>query len=453
MCKRKMKRILFSVFASILFLSLQAQDNSPRKLTFKEAVKLGLQNNVLLSQQRNQLEYTQVNKTATLLQMGPTINANGDFYRTDGNSFNQNEGRVVNGVIDYIGGSVSANMPVFSGLSFLNQHRAANNANEAQLYQVVRSNEDVIATVSNQYLQCLLDKALIRVNEENLKTQQATFDQIHEQAVQGAKAVADEYTQEYQLRNAELLLVRARNTYKNNLALLAVTLGIDPASFEVVEINWDINKAFVDTTSIENMRATALDRRSDLKQASYAEKAFRYNFSAAKGRYYPNIYAGLRYGSRYNYVQGEVNRSFGDQFYTDNTALNYGFSVTIPIWNAWQYKSQASLAKVAYKNASIRRQNTEVVVKSDVQRAYQNFNDAKTAFTAAQAGMKAAELSYQTEKERYDLGVSNIVQLATVNQAYIRAQGDFATATFTLMFQPVLLAYYQGTLKFEDIPE
>ena len=448
-----MKRIVFSVIASMLFVSVYAQDNGTKKVTFKEAVKMGLQNNVTLTQQRNQLEYTQVNKTATLLQMGPTVNASADFYRTDGNSFNQNEGRVVNGVIDYIGGNISANMPVFAGLAYLNQHRAALNANEAQLHQVVRSNQDVISIVATQYLLCLMDRELVRVNAENVKTQQATYDQVKEQAALGARAVADQYTQEYQLRNAELLLVRAQNAYKNDLALMAVTLGIDPASFDVVEINWDINKAFADTTSFDFMRENALARRSDLKQAEYAEKAFQHSFSATKGRYYPSIFAGANYGSRYNYIQGEENRTFGDQFYSDNTRLAYGFTLTIPIWNAWQYKSQASLAKVAYKNASIRRQNTEIVVRSDVQRAYQNFNDAKTSYIAAQAGMKASELSYKTEKERYDLGGSNIVQLATVNQAYVSAQGDFARATFNLMFQRVQMAYADGTLKFEDIPE
>ena len=82
-----MKRIVFSVIVSVVFLSVQAQDNARKPLIFKEAVKLGLQHNVLLTQQRNQLEYTQVNKTATLLQMGPSVNASMDFYRTDGNSF------------------------------------------------------------------------------------------------------------------------------------------------------------------------------------------------------------------------------------------------------------------------------------------------------------------------------------------------------------------------------
>jgi outer membrane protein TolC len=54
--------------------------------------------------------------------------------------------------------------------------------------------------------------------------------------------------------------------------------------------------------------------------------------------------------------------------------------------------------------------NAEVTVKSDVIRAYQNFNDTKTAYGAANAQLKAAELTYKMEKERYDLGISTMVQ-------------------------------------------
>lgn len=448
-----MKRVIFSVIASSFLLTALAQEQVPAKLTFKEAVKIGLEHNVLLNQQKNQLEYTQINKTSSLLQLGPSIEANGSAYRNDGNSFNQNEGKVVNGVIDFVNGSVGASMPVFTGLNVLNQYRQANNANEAQLHQVMRSNQDVIADVSNQYLLCLLDQELIKINAENVATQQVNYDQIKEQAELGAKAEADMYTQEYQLKNAELLLVRAKNKLKNDIATLALTLQIDPTIyFEVEQVDWDINTLVADTASFDAMYATALDRRSDLKQADHSEKAAHFGYSSLKGRYYPSIYAGINYGSRYNYVQGEDNRSFSDQFTKDNTNLSYGLSLTIPIYNGLLYRSQAAFSKVNYKNAKIRHKNTEVTVKTDVIRAYQNFNDAKTSYASSQAQLRAAELSYKMEKERYDLGISNIVQLATVNQAYVRAQGDFKTSLFTLMFQKLLISYAMGTLQFEDIP-
>jgi outer membrane protein len=171
-----------------------------------------------------------------------------------------------------------------------------------------------------------------------------------------------------------------------------------------------------------------------------------------KGNYYPSLYAGASYGSRYNYVQGAENRSFNNQFTKDNTQLSYGLTLTIPIYNGLRYRSQAALSRATYENAKINKQNTEVTVKTDVIRAYQNFNDARTAYRSASAQVNAAQLSYQTEKERYDLGMSDIVQLSVVNQAYVAAKGAFESAKYTVMFQKILVDYAVGTLKFEDIP-
>ena len=168
----------------------------------------------------------------------------------------------------------------------------------------------------------------------------------------------------------------------------------------------------------------------------------------------PSLYAGASYGSRYNYVYGggDENRSFNDQFTKDNTQLSYGLSITIPIYNGLRYRAQAAQTRVTYENAKIASKNTEIVVKTDVLNAFQNFNDAKAAYEASDAQLRAAELSYKVEKERYDLGISDIAQLTISNQAYVKAQGDFQSSKFTLMFQRLLINYAIGTLKFEDIP-
>jgi outer membrane protein len=127
-------------------------------------------------------------------------------------------------------------------------------------------------------------------------------------------------------------------------------------------------------------------------------------------------------------------------------------SITIPIYNGLLYRAQAAQTKVTYENAKIQHKNVEVTVKSDVLRAFQNFSDAKTAYAASESQLRSAELSYKMEKERYDLGISDITQLTITNQAYIKAQGDFQNSKFTLMFQRLLINYAIGTLKFEDIP-
>jgi len=447
-----MKKVFFIILV-VAVGKVYAQDQVPAKLTFKEAVKIGLQNNVLLNQQKNQLEYTQINKTSSMLQLGPTVQAQGSAYRNDGNSFNNQTGEVVNGVIDFVNGSINASMPVFSGMNTLNLYRQAASLNEAQLHFVNRSTQDVIQLVSAQYLVCMLDQELIKINQENVNTQKVQYDQIKEQVNLGSKAEADLANQEYQWRNAELVLVRSRNTFKNDRSTLALTIQVDPSlPFELEPINWDINAVLADSMILDELYATAMDRRSDLKQTENSEKAAHFNYSANKGLYYPTIYAGASYGSRYNYVHGAPNRSFSDQFTQDNTQLSYGFSLTIPIYGGLAVRSQTAFSKVSYENAKLRHKNMEVTIKSDVIRVYQNFNDAKSAYFAAQAQRNAAQISYNMEKERYDLGISDIVQLTTSNQAHVNAQATYQGALYTLMFQRLLIQYAIGTLKFEDIP-
>lgn len=450
----KKKILTFLVLGGSIYGYSQQQQQVPATLSFKDAVKIGLENNLALNQQKNQLEYTQVSKTSSLLQLGPSVEANGSAYRNDGNSFNQNRGEVVNGVIDYVNGSINASMPVFNGLYYVNQYRMANSANEAQLHKVHRSSQDVILYVSNQFLQCMLDHQLVKINEENVHTQKIQYDQIKAQVDVGSKAEADLFNQEYQLKNAELTLVRSQNTFKNDKATLATTLQIDPAAFEIAEVDWDMNAVLIDSLSLPEMHVTATDHRSDLKQAYHAQRAAQFGYSAMKGRYMPSLFAGASYGSRYNYVYGggDENRSFSDQFTKDNTQLSYGLSITIPIYNGLAYRAQAAQARMNYKNAQLQYTSTEVTVKADVLRAFQNFNDAKAAYNASESQLRSATLSYKMEKERYDLGISDITQLTVSNQAYVKAQGDFQNSRFTLMFQRLLINYYVGTLKFEDVP-
>jgi len=421
-------------------------------LTFKNAVKMGLENNVQLNQQKNQLVSTKVNRTAAMLQMGPGVSANGNLGRTDGNSFNQQAGEVVNGQIDFVTGGLSASMPVFNAFSQLNTYRQTEQLNEAQLNFVVRTTQDVIRNVAFQYLTCLLDQQLLRIDQQNLETQKTQLNQIKQQVDLGSKAEADLYNQEFQVRNAELLVVRSGNRLKNDKALLAQTLMIDPiVSFDLEEINWGVATQ-LDAITLENLNTAAMENRADLKQVANQERAAQLGYFARRGTYFPNLTAFAGLNSQYNYIHGMSNRSFEQQFRSDNRRINYGLSLSIPIYGGFAGRAQVTQQRVAFENARLTTKNTEVRVKSDVLIAYQNYQDAQASFTSAEAQLKAGELSYQMEKERYDLGISNIVQLTTAQQAYVRAQSDFASAQFTLMFQKLLINYATGTLQEEDIP-
>ena len=424
-----------------------------KTLTFKEAVKIGLEKNLNLNQQENFLIASQVNKTAGMLRMAPSINITGNAGRNDGNSFNQQQGQVVNGVIDFFGANVNANMPLFNGLSNFNAHRQASNQYNAQLQFVKRTSQDVIRDVANQYLICLLDKELHRIQQQNVETQRQQYEQIKEQVAAGSRAEVDLINQEYQVKNAELLAMRSAFTLRNDLATLSQVLQLDPLThLEIEEPGWDVNLEDIEVKSLDEISATAMDQRSDLARARFNEKATQFGYHSSKGTYFPRVSLFAQYGSQYNYIKNANHRSFEQQFKDDNTQLTYGLTFTIPVLGGFQNRNATAANRVAYENSKLQTENTEILVKSDVLRAYQNYEDARTSYEAANAQLKAAQVSQELEQERYRLGISDIVVLTLANQNHIRAQGDFASARYTLMFQKLLIKYAEGTLNFEDIP-
>lgn len=445
-----MRKVSVFTFLIASVVSLQAQQT----LTFRNAIKMGLENNLLLNQQKNLLISTEVNRTSALLQMTPSLSAGGSAGRFDGNSFNQQRGEVVNGQVDFINGGLSASIPIFNGFNQVNAYKQAASQNEAQLNFVVRTRQDVIRNVAFQYLTCLLDQQLLKIDQQNLETQKTQLDQIKQQVDLGSRAEADLYNQEFQVRNAELLVVRSSNRLKNDKALLAQTLMIDPiVSFNLEEVNWSTEDYLVENMAVENLNTTALQSRADLKQASNTERAAQLGYLSRRGRYFPSLSGFAEMNSRYNYIHGAPdNRTFDQQFRSDNRQFNYGVSLQVPIFSGLANRAQVTQQRVLFENAKLNTVSTEVRVKSDVLIAYQNYQDAQANFSSAEAQLRAGELSYKMEKERYDLGISNIVQLTTAQQSYVKAQSDFASAQFTLMFQKLLINYATGTLQEEDIP-
>lgn len=447
-----------AVFLIGVFVSgfCHAQDTTKATLTFKEAVKIGLEKNLNLNQQKNILISSKVDKTSGLLSFGPSVNISGNIGSNSGNSFNQQEGKVINGVVDFTSASIDADMPLFRGLNVFNNYRRSASLYEAQLQNVNRTNQDVIRDVAVRYLACLLDQRLVVISEKNLESQQQQFEQIREQVSAGARAEVDQKNQEYQVKNANLLLLRAKNTLRNDKAILAQYLQLDPSiTFDLQEPAWTFPD--LDALSLDELYQVGAERRSDLKMAESNEDAARFGYYAVKGNYFPSVSLFASYGSRYNYIHPSgssttTNRSFEQQFTSDNTSLTYGLSLRIPLYNAFQTRANVVRNRMVYENSKLTTENLSLTVKSEILLAYQNARDAQAAYEAAVAQLDAAKVSNSLERERYLLGISDIVALTQANQVLTRAEADLENARYTLMFQQLGINYATGTLRFEDIP-
>ncbi len=451
-----MKRLVVFFGLSLSAFAAFAQDGDSI-LTFKEAVQIALKNNVLLNTERNNLLQSKVNKTFRVGQMGPQVSINGNAYQSNGNRFIQQELKVVNTTVYGAQVGLNVEQPIFNGLGALNSARQASSQLDAQLEEVNRSTQDVINTVSIQFLQVLLDQELLKIAQENLELQGTQYEQVKVQVEVGSRSPVDEYNQQAQVSNAELRVAQAEYTLINDRTTLLQSLLVDPTvKTHIQEPDWDVNTLALDNLELDQLLEVANERRSDLRQARYTERASKFGMSSRKGNYLPSLTAFYNNGSAYNQVKGAPRdseyRSFRDQFTNFNRSNSIGLAFNIPIFTGFQNRAFYIQSKVLHENNKLQTKNSEVIVKGDVLRAYENFRSVKKAYSSGLTGLEASEMAFNLEQERFNLGITSFVDFANANRTFIQAQTDMAQAKYRFIFQKIMLDYAVGTLRPEDIP-
>jgi outer membrane protein len=448
-------KFYLTITVMLLTVLTYGQSTEPvSKLTYKDAVKIALQKNVNLNQQKNILESRQASRNSAIANLGPNLFVSGYGARNIGQQPNPENGNLENLTVDNFGASLNAQITVFNGFNRINQMQSSIQQFKAQTAFVSRSEQDVISNVTVQYLQVLLDQELLRIAEENYNAQNTLLEQIRESVKLGARPESDLYNQDAQVQNMHLIALRSKVTLGNDKATLAQTLQLDPSVPLEVALPDAANAINLSTDlPLDSLYKIALTQRQDLKQATYQANASKYTFRASAAGYYPVITFGASYGSGY-YSSLRPNPIFGDfqnQFFEVLPNTNYQVNFTIPIFGRLNNRSQRVANRVSYDNAVLQKENLETTVKIDVRRAYQNYLAAIEAYQAGLAQLQAGELALRTQEEGYQLGVASQVTLAQANQTYVVAAASKAQAEVTLLFQSILMDYALGTLKIDDI--
>lgn len=425
------------------------------KLTYREAVKIALKNNLTLNQQKNILMARQVQKNQGISAFLPSLGIQGQASHTDGQQTNPDGGELLDLSVDNVSAQISANMTIFNGLNRINSLSQYSNQFRAQVSFVKRTEQDVVYNVTTQYLQVLLDQELLRIAQEAHRVQSVVLAQLREQVDLGARAEADLYTQDAQVRNLQVTALQSRVTLENDKALLSQTLQLDPGIPVELEFPRIENTANVESLSLDSLYAIALANREDLKQAEFQVKANHFAYKASVSGYLPSVSLFASYGSQYisTLKDQPVYGTFGNQFGSVFPNFSYGVSVNIPLFDRGITRTNRVFDKMTYDNSVLQRDNIRKTIKIDVKQMYNNYRTAVESFQASEVQVRAGELALQTMQEGFRLGAASQVELAQANQTFVQAAASRAQAEVTLLFQQMLMEYALGTLRVDTFEE
>ncbi|MCG8306722.1 MAG: TolC family protein [Cytophagales bacterium] len=434
--------LILLILFSIINRPAGAQDLD---LSYDEAVKIALAQNVSLRTQKNDLKLVKAQRDQSRGEVAPTINANINGWRASGNTFIEQEARTINTTSKNMYGGLSANLNVFSGFQQMNMIKLRNANFEAQNYMIDRTAQEVIFTLSDQYLSVLLATELLEIAEDNLKTQKLLHTQIEAMVEAGNRPRSDLYDQLAVVKNRELLLLQAKNNLSNFKSNLAITLQLDPTvEISVSNPGWDLNEIRFLQLDLDELYDVSLANRPDLKQFESTEVVMEKAVSVSKANFSPSLGAYYNLSTRFN---DQSVRDIQDQLTVDNKRTEYGLSLRIPIYNGLRNKTEYVMRKVNSENSKINTENLKKTILNDVRNAYQNFMDVRAAYEVSIAQQEAADMALKVQQEKYNLGVGSLIELTNANNNYVTAASGHAQARLNLLFQKVIMDYYTGALS------
>lgn len=348
----------------------------------------------------------------------PTISAGASYSRNDMLMSNMPSGMsrmMVQKYNMFYVPTISANMLLFDFGKTKAIADSAKRSYEASRYDAETSIESVIYNVKVAYYNLVFAKIQQTVYEDTVKDFELQLKQASAHYQIGKKAKIDVTTAEYNLGNAKVNLIKAKNTMELAAAELANAVGIP--ELENVILKDKLNTKAYDV-NFEDLLKTAEEARPALLAAKKLMDAAELNVRSAKRAFTPDLSA---FGS-YNYGGRQIDSDYGYQF---GVQLNYN------AFNVMLLKKQVDEATATYKKYVADYEQQKQNVYLEVKSAYISLMNSHDSLDVAKLALQQAkERQYQAFR-RYQVGLGDAIEFKDAENSYLNAQLDYYSNLLT----------------------
>jgi outer membrane protein len=203
-----------------------------------------------------------------------------------------------------------------------------------------------------------------------------------------------------------------------------------------------------DPENIENkytgydVYSKAVGNYPDIKVAEYNSEAFKYGIKVAKGNLYPSLSFGG--GLSTGYSSSVNNFSFIDQVGNRNFGQFLGFNLNIPVFNNYRNRSTYNIAKIRYENAKATEQLAKNNLNKIISQAVLDLKSAIKSYDASKSAFNSSKDAFNVIKQRYEVGLVNMIELNTSQTNYNKSEFDFIQAKYNVIFRKKVIDFYLG---------
>ena len=257
---------MFKIISSTTFLLLISfLAAAQTKLSLKEAIKVGIENNIDVAQSQLQMQKADINYKQSKAYMLPNLNASANHGTNQGRSIDPFSNSFINQNVNYANYGVSSSVLLFNGSSLQNEIRTNKLGFDASKMELQQSKDNLTINIILSYLSVLSA-------EENLQQsieQKAVSDsQVNRLAIlnqTGAISPSEYYDLKGQLAADEINIVNNKAAVETAKLNLSQLLNIPYDKNLLVEKLPESNFNTIYENTSEKIYATALQQFAQIK--------------------------------------------------------------------------------------------------------------------------------------------------------------------------------------------
>lgn len=303
--------------------------------------------------------------------------------------------------------------------------------------------ENTVAAISSAYYRMVLELQRHRVLETTLELSQARLDIARARYELGGAGRSDFLTAQVDYNTDLSLLVNQELNIKNakiNLKEL-LALGFDQDFYVNDTIMVDKNLLLADL--LENAYLNNKQFLVSQRQENVAFLALR----ETQAQRLPLVNLNASYNK--NTFTSEA----GFLLLNQRQGYNYGIAVSLNIFNGFALNRRIQNAKVEKLNADLAVKDLEILMISDIQRAYNTYNTNIQLLDIEYANYKVAIENADIALERFRLGISDYLQFRDAQINLLTAENRLITALFNIKEMEIELMRLSGRIFFQGNEE
>lgn len=426
---------------------LYAQEAS-KQWSLQDCIDYALEKNIKLQKDKIALEESDVDVKTAKASLFPSLSFN-TGHNVINRPYQQNSSTVSGTEIissdsktTYNGNySLNAQWTLWNGGRRLNNIKQQKTTRDIASLSVSETENMLQEEITKLFVQILYADESVKINKSTLETSEANFKRGEELFKEGSISKADLAQLESQVGNDQYQLVTSESTLRNYKLQLKQLLELDGTDEMTLALPTLSDEQVMKVLpSQADVYQTALTTRPEIQSGQLSIDNAKLGIKTAKAGYMPTISLSASSSSTTN--SASTNNWAQQMKYGWNNMI--GVSLSIPIFDNRQNKSNVQKAKLQYSNSQLNLATKQKELYSTVETLWLDALNAQQQYAAADTKLKSSQTSYDMVSEQFTLGMKNTVELLTEKNNLQSAQQQRLQAKYMAVLDRALLDFYAG---------